>query len=157
MEELKRYYRTARLIGVVMIGSLLIYAVVVEVFRSTGLPIKDLSSLLNLEIVRYLFLGIAVVQFFVIRWIRVRLLSKKRQSQILLSATIVTYALCESVALFGLILFFLSGSLFDFYLFLSLSLIYFYVFFPRYAQWEEWMNARLPDGSGRPEDSRIGF
>ena len=116
----------------------------VEIFKSMAFPVKDVSPGFDPEMVRYPFFGIALFQFYVIRWIRRRLLSKKRDVQTLLTTTIITYALCESVAILGLILFFLGRSSFDFYLFLVLSLIYFYLFFPRYAQWEEWTNTYLP-------------
>jgi hypothetical protein len=53
--------------------------------------------------------------------------------------TTVTYALCESIAIYGLILFLIGGRRFDFYSLVILSLIFFAVTFPRYAQWEEWL------------------
>jgi hypothetical protein len=56
-------------------------------------------------------------------------------------ATVITYALCESIAIYGLILFLIGGSRFDFYTFLILSLIYFAAYFPRHHQWEEWVKA----------------
>ncbi len=64
-------------------------------------------------------------------------LSSKIQK--LFSATIITYALCESVAIFGLVLFLTGGETFDFYLFIALSLTFFAVHFPRYGQWEEYL------------------
>jgi hypothetical protein len=147
MEELKRGYRMAKSIGIAMIGSLLIYAAMVEFFKkSMAFPVKDVSPWLNLEMVRYLFFGIALIQFYVIRWIRGKLLSKRRGVQTLLTTTVITYALCEPVAILGIILFFLGGSSFDFYLFLFLALVYFYIYFPRYSQWERWVNACLQDG-----------
>jgi hypothetical protein len=51
-------------------------------------------------------------------------------------SSIITFALCEAVAIYGLVLFFIAGNSADFYIFMMLLLIYFAVYFPRYSQWE---------------------
>lgn len=51
---------------------------------------------------------------------------------------IVTYALCEAPALFGLVLFFLGRNPSDFHIFQLISLFFFAAYFPRFSQWEEW-------------------
>jgi hypothetical protein len=153
--ELKRGYRQARIIGMVMVFSVLVYAVIVELMSNN--PGFSEEPLLpdGADFIKYIFLGLAFIQFFVIRMIRRRFLSwESRQATSLrtevvstrtaklLIASIITYALCESIAIFGLILFFLTRSPFDFYLFMGISLLYFAAYFPRYAQWEEWVVGR---------------
>jgi len=149
MDELKRAYRTAVLIGISMIVSLFFYAYIVE-------RITPGHSLLGAElaILRYVLYGISIAQFFFIKAIRNKVLSTKKQIglqrsdqgkafspniQKLLYATIVTYAFCESSALYGLVLFFIGKDKFDFYVLSAISLISFAIYFPRYHQWEEWM------------------
>jgi hypothetical protein len=57
---------------------------------------------------------------------------------ILTTAAVITYALCEAPAIFGLVLFFLGRNSSDFHLFLLCSLFYFAVYFPKFSRWEEW-------------------
>jgi hypothetical protein len=59
-----------------------------------------------------------------------------------MTASVLSFAFCESVAVFGLALFLMSGEPSDFYLFLLISLIFFAVSFPQYGGWEEWTRAR---------------
>jgi hypothetical protein len=62
--------------------------------------------------------------------------------QRLMTAAVITYALCELIAVLGLALFFLGGSSTDFYVFMLISLFFFSVYFPKYGRWEEWMRER---------------
>ena len=55
-------------------------------------------------------------------------------SRRLLIADVVTAALCESVAIFGLVMFLLVRQIADFYTLVFISLAYFLYFFPRYSQ-----------------------
>jgi F0F1-type ATP synthase membrane subunit c/vacuolar-type H+-ATPase subunit K len=139
MEELRRGYRLATIIGIAMISCLLIYAFIVEFIKvNVNININLPSSMVDL--LRYLFFGIAIVEFFLIRFLRSHMISgppSAAKIQKLLSMTIFTYALCESVAIYGLILFLIGGRRFDFYSLMILSLIFFAIYFPRYAQWEE--------------------
>ena len=97
-----------------------------------------------------------MVIFFVIRFVNSLFLKPKekggpspdtrlRQSSgalpefgILTTAAVITYALCETPAIFGLVLFFLGRNSSDFYLFMLCSLFYFAVYFPKFSRWEEW-------------------
>ncbi len=157
-DALKGAHRQATLIGVAMICSLFIYVIVVKSIKSY---FQGMAPLFIVDILRYLFFGLAFVEFFLIRFLRKRLLSfnggagdsshqeeaRSPMIQRLLIVTIISYALCESVAIYGLILFFIGGSRLDFYTFLILSLICFAVYFPRYNQWEEWWK-RAHEGLG---------
>jgi F0F1-type ATP synthase membrane subunit c/vacuolar-type H+-ATPase subunit K len=147
-DALKKAHRQATLIGVAMISSLFIYVIVVESIKSY---FQGITPLFIVEILRYLLFGLAFVEFFLIGFLRKRLLSfntgvggpsnqeeARSPIQRLLIVTIISYALCESVAIYGVILFLIGGSRLDFYIFLILSLIYFAVYFPRYNRWEEW-------------------
>jgi hypothetical protein len=94
------------------------------------------------DLLRYLFFTIAIVEFIFIRFLRSHMISgpsSPAKIQKLFSMTIITYALCESIAIYGLLLFFVGGKRFDFYSLMILSLIFFAVYFPRYPQWKEWL------------------
>ena len=139
MEDLRGVYRLATIIGIAMISSLFIYVFVVE-FIKVNVNINLPSSMADL--LRYLFFGVAIGEFLLIRFLRSHMISgpsSPAKIQKLFSMTIITYALCESVAIYGLILFFVGGRRFDFYTFLIVSFIFFAVYFPRYGRWEEWL------------------
>lgn len=149
MDELKKAYRIVVIIGIAIVVSVFAYAVVVEYIKATQKPFKGFAPFPEVEILRYLFFGLAAMQFFLIRFIRGFILSKKDMTaqftqgkpsvsiQQLFVSSIITFALCEAVAIYGLVLFFIAGNFIDFYIFLIISLIYFAIYFPRYSQWEE--------------------
>ena len=155
MEKLGQYHRMATVIGYGMIGTLLIFAAVVETLKGMNYETKGVLPPSALEILRYLLLGITLIEFFMIRIVKKMILSGRgRMSalsiqgdpllskvQKLFAAAIVTFAFCESAAIYGLVLFIIGGNSFDFYLFMFLSLVLFAVYFPKYPQWEEWVNS----------------
>jgi hypothetical protein len=57
----------------------------------------------------------------------------------MLQASVLTSALAEVPALFGLVLFLMSGLNVDFYVLTFVSLVLMFMFFPRYAGWVEWI------------------
>lgn len=148
-DELKKTYRLAVFIGIAMIGSIFVYAGLVEAIRVGYIPWK--SPILTpdkAKILKYILLGIPLMEFFLIKFIRQAILQEKQETKLekpsalfqrLVSASIITYALCEAVAILGLVLFILTGNYLDFYIFLVISLIYIAIYFPRYSHWEEWI------------------
>jgi F0F1-type ATP synthase membrane subunit c/vacuolar-type H+-ATPase subunit K len=165
-DDLRKAYRMTALIGLVMLASLIVYAVVVELIKKQNAPFNGYSPLPPdvLSTLRYALLGVAAVEFLVIRLLNTLMLSGKvplRSSpttvqfapevQRLVSASVVTYALCESVAIYGLVLFLIQGNSNDFYLFLALSLLCFSVYFPRYGAWEEWTAEQERGQARRPQ------
>ena len=153
--ELKRGYRQAKIIGMAMVFGVLVYALIVEIMRMNPGFSMDLLPPNGADSIKYVLLGLALIEFFLIRMIRAWFLSRESGQTTklqpgsfstkvtkLLITSIVTYALCESIAIYGVVLFFVTKRPFDFYLFMGISLIYFAAFFPRYAQWEEWVRER---------------
>ena len=151
--DLRKAYRISAFIGLTMITSLIAYAVVVELIKKQNAPFSGFAPLPDvIDTLRYALLSVVVVEFFMIRFLNKIMLSGKGQPQSsaatspfapnvsrLVAASIVTYALCESVAIYGLVLFFIQGNSNDFYLFVGLSILSFVVYFPRYDNWEEWV------------------
>jgi F0F1-type ATP synthase membrane subunit c/vacuolar-type H+-ATPase subunit K len=152
-DELRKAYRTTVLIGLVMMASLVIYAVVVEVIKKQNAPFSGFSPLPPdvFTTLRYALMAVAAIEFIVIQIVNRAMLSAKAPATRtastapfvqLVSAAVVSFALCESVAIFGLVLFLIKGDTSDFYLFLMVSLLYFAVYFPKYGKWEEWVRER---------------
>ena len=134
--QLKLRYLKVNFVGLALIGSVFIYAVVVEVLKRVLAPFPGFAALnpTQAQMLKYLFIALAFADFFLIKFIQ-RILGARTVDQ-LAQAAIVTFALCEAVALFGLVLFLLAGNAMDFYTFMFLSLFYFWFFFPRYQDWE---------------------
>jgi hypothetical protein len=138
-----------------MIGSLLIFAAVVETLKAMNYEPLGMFPGMVLEILRYALLAMTAVEFFAIRFIRRTILSGGGRVsglsnqgdpllpkvQKLFTSAIVSLAFCESVGIYGLVLFVVAGSTFDFYLFIALSLVFFAVYFPKSSQWEEWVSS----------------
>jgi len=135
--QLKMRYLTANFIGLAMIGSVFLYAVVVEVLKRFLAPFTGYANLTpdQVQTLKYAFVALALANFFLIKYIP-KMLGSRSVEQ-LLTTTIITLALCESVAVLGLVLFLLAGNAMDFYLFMFLSLFYFWFFFPKYQDWED--------------------
>ena len=164
-DDLRKAYRVTAIIGLVMVASLFIYAVVVEVIKKQNEPFGGFSPVGDVvSTLRYIFLGVVAVEFFVIRFLNTSMLSGKAsirssatvspfspEAQRLMTASIVTFALCESVAIYGLVLFLIQGDAGDFYLFLALSLLFYTVYFPKYEKWEEWIKEREREQARKPQ------
>lgn len=136
---LKQRYLVINFIGLAMIASVFVYAVIVEIFKRYYAPFTGFADLPPhlADMLRYILLFVALVFYLLIRVIQKRLTAKS--PKLLPSIAIATFALCEAVAIFGLMLFLLTGNSLDFYTFFATSLFLFYLFFPKYDQWERLM------------------
>lgn len=141
LTDLKKRYLAVNFIGLAMIGAVFIYAVVVEVLRRYYAPFTGFGSLpkSTADLLTYVCLFLSLGNYFLIRFIPPKLVAQS--PQYLPQAAIVTFALCEAVAVFGLVLFFLTGNSVDFYIFFAISLLFFYIFFPKYETWEKIVSA----------------
>jgi F0F1-type ATP synthase membrane subunit c/vacuolar-type H+-ATPase subunit K len=148
-QQLKRRYLTVNFIGLALIGSVFIYAVVVEVLKPALAPFAGFAALTpdQVQMLKYVFVALAIADFFLIKFMQKILGSRSVQQ--LVQAAIITFALSESVAVFGLVLFLLAGRAQDFYLFMFLSVFYFWFFFPKYQNWEDQLGAQPSSGTQR--------
>ena len=146
-QQLKIQYLKTNFIGLAMIGSVFLYAGVVEVLKRTLAPFAGFTTLAPAQVltIKYLFVALAIGDFFLIKFMQ-KILGARSVAQ-LMQAAIITFALSEAVALFGLVLFLLAGQAMDFYTFMFLSLFYFWFFFPKYRDWEDRLGAQPPSGA----------
>ncbi len=151
-EDLKRVYRTSKIVGFTVIGSIILLAVIVEITKATLKPFHGFASVSNIQTLRLIFYGLAVLQIILIRVLQ-PLLYKQAPSgdhktllMKLTTAALVTYFAAEVPAILGLILFLLSGLSRDFYIFLILSLILELIYFPRTKNWEAWIQGNFKAG-----------
>jgi F0F1-type ATP synthase membrane subunit c/vacuolar-type H+-ATPase subunit K len=150
--NLKQRYLVTNFIGLAMIGSVFIYAVIVEIFKRYYAPFQGFAALPPklAEMLTYILLFVALVFYFVIRFLKRKVATQS--PQFLPQIAILTFALCEAVAVFGLMLFLLTGNSLDFYMFFAVSLLLFYLFFPKYDHWEKIVAAHSTDA---PEEKSV--
>jgi hypothetical protein len=159
-ESLRKGYQRAVIIGCSMIAGLFTYIGVAEFVAGNNTTFNGYSPLPEDVYGKLMLalLALAIFDFALIPFIRNRMLSVGGRShetpyspystpppsvQSLVSASIVSFALCESIAIYGLVLFLLNGSRRDFYLFVVIALAAFALYFPRYERWKEWTGNRL--------------
>jgi hypothetical protein len=129
-QQLKIQYLRVNFIGLAMIGSVFLYAGVVEVLKRTLAPFTGFAALSAAQALtlKYVFVALAIGDFFLIKFVQ-KILGARSVAQ-LMQAAIVTFALSEAVAVLGLVLFLMAGHAMDFYTFMFLSLFYFWFFSP---------------------------
>jgi F0F1-type ATP synthase membrane subunit c/vacuolar-type H+-ATPase subunit K len=146
-QQLKIQYLKTNFIGLAMIGSVFLYAGVVEVLKRTLAPFAGFATLSPAQVMtlKYLFVALAIGDFFLIKFMQ-KILGARSVVQ-LRQAAIITFALSEAVAILGLVLFLLAGQAMDFYTFMFLSLFYFWFFFPKFRDWEAQLEAQPAKGA----------
>lgn len=148
--DLKRAYKISAIVGMAIIGSFLIYVVFVEVIASQQVSLLDAMTAANMGMMRYIFYALSIVSVVILRIIRGAMLRKSptddRQALIgkLQKTSLLTTALCEGPAIFGLVLFLLGGGRRDFYFLLIVSFILLFMSFPRLKNWESWLEGHSP-------------
>jgi len=141
LTALKARYLAVNFIGLAMIAAVFVFAGVVELIKWQLAPFAGFARLdpRTVGLLKYAFLALAAAQYGIIKAIRKILPAKSAAN--LAQAAVITFALCEAVALLGLVLFLLAGNSMDFYVFMVISLGFFYLFFPKYEQWEQRVSA----------------
>jgi F0F1-type ATP synthase membrane subunit c/vacuolar-type H+-ATPase subunit K len=136
---LQQQFKTTNYIGLAMIASVFIYAIIVFCIDKGYLPYKAQpgTNIGTFTAIKYILLALAILHYFVIRFFQKFSI---KSTAYLPPAAIITFALCEAVSIYGLVLFFFTGNANDFFIFMAISLLYFYLFYPKYADWERlWM------------------
>lgn len=148
-KDLKRAHQMSVILYLAFLVSLGVYVVVVEILKTN---LKDFQGVLEgypLSWVRYVLYSLALVQVFIIRFVRQILTRGLTGTEMkaliahLQRVSILTAAFCEAPAIFGLVLFFLTGGLRDFHILTAMSFVLFFLYFPRYSNWEEWITSRI--------------
>jgi uncharacterized membrane protein YbaN (DUF454 family) len=128
-----------------LVGGIPVYLLVVELFNPEVHFLKKGSSSPEVMPLKVFLLSFTAMTLFLIWFVRRQMLWEKGPQALkspasrLLNRSLATNLLCEAVAISGLTLSLLTGSPLSFYPFMLLSLVLFAYFFPRYAQWKEWV------------------
>jgi len=143
--DVKASFEKSVRFGGLMLLDMVLFVVIVEVVWHWKKPFEGLVILASITPIRYGFYVLAMLNFFLVRWVANLPLKEGdttdistaiRQLQI---SVLLTYGTCEVPGALGLVLFFLVGARADFYVFLLITLFTFAVFRPRYGEWEEWV------------------
>jgi len=149
LKDLKRAHQMSVILYIAFMASLGIYVVVLEILKAEFKDFQGTLESYQFPWIRYVFYGLGLLQFFIIRLIRQILTKGLTTTEIkaliahLNKMSILTAAFCEAPAIFGLISFFLNGNLRDFYVLMAMSFILFFLYFPKYSNWEEWIASKI--------------
>lgn len=139
-EALRKAWLAAAIAAGAIISAIFIYALVVEIVSRAGsfkAPVTGTAA----AAVKYALYLLSVGAVFSLRVIRPAMEARKETAAQALTALVkeaaVTAAVCEAPAFAGLMLFFLTGGYWDFYLLASFSAALELFFFPKYRVWEE--------------------
>ena len=144
--------RRAQLLGVSLLLSLGVYAYVLRVIAAQHAPFIGFAPSLDLRLLRVIFALVAVVDLVMLRFVTSSVLGAARSAATaggasvaarLMTLSIVRLAICEAIAILGVVLFLLGGRWADFTGFAVASLAALAFNFPRRSQWEDWVR-QLP-------------
>ena len=150
-EELRKGYKFAIMTGVMMLSGLVVLVIILNQLLKQG----NLRAAQDPAIVIFghiFILGEAVFAYFLLKLLPKLVLnninmpgnqatSLKWSVPVikLLMTNIIAFAICESVAIGGVVFYFNTAEILHLYLGIGLSLILYWPYFPRYRQWQEWV------------------
>ena len=139
------------MIGGALLVSLGGYAFVVDQIQRTHAPFAGFAPGVPHDLLRVILAAFALAGLGVARVLQRLILANAALPPLarLHSAAVVALALCESVAIYGLVLFMLAGRPSDYYIFAALALVGFILYFPRREAWEGRARAMARDAAGR--------
>ncbi|MFZ5452330.1 MAG: hypothetical protein ACOZF2_10760 [Thermodesulfobacteriota bacterium] len=140
-QEIKKRYLAINFIGLMMIASVFGYCVVVEIIKRYLAPFTGFINIppQTAGVIKYVLLFGSAGHYLLIKVLQKRFSTPPNLN--LPAGAVISFVLAEAVALYGLIFFFIAGKAEDFYIFMALSLFYFYMFFPRFDRWEKLLDA----------------
>ena len=147
-QDLKKAYKTSAILYVAFMLSLVIYLVVFEALKAQIPDFTGMMEKIDFPWLRYAFYALGLLQVFLIKFIRetatksITTVEAKFLINHLQKMSMVSATLCEVPVILGLVLFFLSGSVQDFYILLIVSFVLFVMYFPRFTNWEEWIKSK---------------
>ncbi|MEW6607801.1 MAG: hypothetical protein AB1414_10185 [bacterium] len=144
--KLNKSLLTIRIIYFANILSLVIYLFIPNIlhhFSFEGLvKFKEIDWLKN---ILYLISALTVVVILIVKRFldnpgKIPLTPESKIDEIirpLISGNILIFALCETIALYGLVLFLIGSLLGEFYFLIGLSFVLFLICFPKQEKWEK--------------------
>ena len=158
----KEKYKSTLIVYFALVFSILIYAGLIPILKNNPeLPLIKLP-VEQLNLIKYILFGISIFNYFVAAFIRkvmlvqlvasyhagLKVASAEPSGRIpnFMAVEVVTFAICESVAIYGLVLYLIGKRPEDFYTQIILALLFFILYFPKPSKWAEWEKAINVEG-----------
>ena len=134
-----------------MLVSLGLYAFVIHHIQRAYAPFGGFAPGAPHDLLRWTLAALALATLGLVRFLQRTILANAALPLVtrLRAAAVVGLALCESVAIDGFVLFLVAGRASDFYVFATLAMVGFVLYFPRLEVWEERARAVARDAAGR--------
>ncbi len=148
-EEIKKYYKLAKIISYAVIGIVIIYAITIEIFKNAGTGFKPLLQAQPAVIAKIAGFFMAISIFTIINQISKTKLKKENNKtaeeflQNIFFVDMIKAAIFEVPAFIGFILFFLTGAYLEFYMFSAFSVALVIANFPKVEKWNKQLKERL--------------
>jgi hypothetical protein len=141
IDKLKNQYKVTLILWFAMVVSVIIYLGIGLFFLKTGRSGNSTDF-------KFIFYLLSVISILLARFFKSLFLSEERISSavskgvhnlggFLLASYIATFAFCESIAVYGLIMCILWGAESDFYILMAISMASFILNYPRFDFWQE--------------------
>ena len=138
LTQVEQKLRTAKLIAKMMVATVLIGALAIELLDAYGmLSVEFERPPQTTHFMLYGLLGFTAFLFIVMLSVRKKFFSSSIDKVFTVSLGLC--AVSESLAFSGLMLYMLQGNTVNYHLFAGISLVFFYVSYPRLEQWKTWM------------------
>lgn len=133
---MEAHFKKARLITMVMMITVLFYGVIAFVVSDQhGYGASSEAKMNFMRLIMFVFSATQIALALMIRKMA-GIMSKKANPSRRLTLQIMMNAFCEAIALFGLVLVFMSKTFMDYAVFAVISLAAFVFFFPKPKDWE---------------------
>lgn len=143
----RNQYKIIQIIWLAMLASLAVYAAVSHL---AGNSIRqDFGEGIPLDLIRNVLIGISAAELALVHLIKKKILTIHRgmgQQTVIqkyLLASVLSYAICESIGIFGLLLYLLGGSQETLYSFIGISALAMFWHRPVYEELEEMVKKGL--------------
>ena len=142
-EKAEREFRKTRtFIVFAEAGLLLIIAGAAEVVQRQFAPFQGFFPFPQMDLLRYVLLAVAVIDLAIPRLLRsiIKPAPGAPWETLILQLRLEAFrefAICSSIAIYGLVLFLVGGQASDCYLFMALSAAGFVIYFPRFDRWQQ--------------------
>lgn len=140
-ETLQKQFKVLQIIWVAMLMSLGVYLAICHL---AGDSIRQgVSGSMPLDMIRNVLFGVSVAELMVVQYIRKLMLQFSRGTaqqavaQRYSTASIISYAISESIGIYGLVLYFLGDDVQYLYVLMGISALAIFYYRPRYEVLEE--------------------
>ncbi len=146
-DAMEKSFKVLQMIWIFMLCSVMVYVVICNLLQGK-LEIMNGDSAIPVELIRNILLGISVIELLGLKFLRSKLLSLKpgmtmeNGAQKYMVTSIISFAICESVAIFGMVVFLLGDMINILYVFAGISILGLFYYKPSREEYEDIINIR---------------